>query len=90
MIKDKLQKWIGETLGIDGVVTLVHPAHIENGDFTFITDPTRAEEYSETLRQAQGDLDKQIGRIEFVKPRFINIYLSKEFFVSSINEVVED
>jgi arginyl-tRNA synthetase len=80
MIKEKIEAILGRK------VTLVHPKDIKNGDYSLIAD----------VATAEGDFAKleaaglpEVERIEFVKPRFINFYLSKQFFADSLNEIVE-
>jgi len=78
-------------------VSLEHPADLEMGDFSTNvamvlakknkTDPRDlAEKIVTILRQAQDD---SLERIE-AKNGFINFYLSKEFFINSIREILEN
>lgn len=83
-IKQKIEKWIRETLGLPDVV-LVHPSSTQNGDFTLIVSKN-AEEYAEKLKECK---ISEIERIELVEPRFINIFLSKDFFAKSADEINE-
>lgn len=78
MIKAKIEEVLGRP------VTLVHPKDIKNGDYTLIADVATAEEDFNKL-QAAGL--SEVERIEFVKPRFINFYLSKQFFAESLGEI---
>ena len=78
-------------------ISLEHPADLEMGDFSTNvamvlakknkTDPRDlAEKIVTILRQAQDD---SLERIE-AKNGFINFYLSKEFFINSIREILEN
>lgn len=86
-IQKKIKNWVKETLQIEGEITLAHPVNLENGDFSWIVSGGNGEKYTEALRQAQGDLREQIEKIEFVSPRFINFYLSNDFFAESVSEI---
>ena len=79
-MKKELEKILGRQ------VQLVHPKVLSNGDYTIIVDEKTAEEDFKKLEANKPD---EIERIEFVKPRFINLYLSKEFFKQSLAEIVE-
>ena len=80
MIKEKIEKVLGRK------ITLVHPKDLKNGDYTLIADIGTAEE---DFKKLEASKLEEIERIEFIKPRFINFYLSKEFFKESLNKVVE-
>lgn len=84
-IKEKIKKWVEETLEINEVV-LVHPKELENGDYTLIVNDSKAEEYFEKLKVK---LIPEVKSINFIAPRFINIYLSEQFFAESVQEVNE-
>lgn len=84
-IKEKIEKWIRETLETNGVV-LVHPKELENGDYTLIINDSKAEEYFEKLKVK---LIPEVKSLNFVAPRFINIYLSEQFFAESVQGVNE-
>jgi arginyl-tRNA synthetase len=86
MVKDKIKNWIKETLKIEGELALVHPANIENGDFSLVVSVKEAKEYFEKLEKNKLP---EIEKVEFVEPRFINFYLSKQFFADSIKEILE-
>lgn len=85
-IREKIEKWVKETLGEEGDFVLVHPKEIKNGDFSLIVSVDTAEKDFEKLK---GNLIGDIEQIEFVAPRFINIYLSKTFFADSVLEINE-
>ncbi len=87
-MQNKIKNWIKEILDIKDVV-LMHPKDIKNGDYAFVVSPENAEKDAETLRQAQGDLREQIGKIE-VAGRFINFYLSPKFFHGSVEEILNN
>jgi arginyl-tRNA synthetase len=84
-VKEKIEKWIRETLETNGVV-LVHPKELENGDYTLIINDSKAEEYFEKLKVK---LIPEVKSLNFVAPRFINIYLSEQFFAESVQGVNE-
>ena len=86
-MEEKIKNWIREILKIDEDLVLVHPKDLKNGDYTFISSSKNPEADAETLRQAQGDLRRQIERIEVVG-RFINFYLSRKFFADTIEEIL--
>ena len=82
-IKEKIEKWVEETLEVSEVI-LVHPKEIKNGDYTLIINDDKAEEYFEKLK---ANLIPEIKSLEFVKPRFVNVYLSEQFFADAISEI---
>lgn len=83
-MREKLKNSIEEILGRE--VTLVHPKDLKNGDYSLIVDTETAEEDFQKLESSKLEY---VERIEFVKPRFINIYLSKDFFKKSLGEIIE-
>ncbi len=85
-IKAKIENWAKETLGRSEGFSVVHPKDLKNGDFTLIINGDGAKADFEKLEQNQLI---EINKIEFVVPRFINIYLSENFFAESIGEVNE-
>jgi arginyl-tRNA synthetase len=80
VIKSKIENILGRK------INLVHPKDIKNGDYALIADVETAEEDYKKL-QAAGLME--IERIEFVKPRFINFYLSKDFYKRSLEEIID-
>lgn len=82
-IKQKIEKWVMETLKIDKAA-LVHPKELKNGDYTLIVNDATAEADFEKLNAKKID---EISQIQFIKPRFINIYLSKNFFAESVAQI---
>lgn len=85
-IKVKLENWIKETLNL-GEAVLVHPADFENGDFSLILNEGNIEE---NLQKLQEKKIEQIEKIELANGRFINFYLSKEFFAESAQEIIKE
>lgn len=83
-IKAKIENWAKETLGRSEGFSLVHPKDLKNGDFTLIINGDGASADFYKLNQNK---ITEIGKIEFVAPRFVNIYLSESFFAESLNEV---
>lgn len=84
-IREKIEKWAKETLGVETLV-LVHPKEIEKGDFALIINGPEAQEGFEKLN---ANKIPEVERVEFAAPRFINIFLSKDFFADSIKDVKE-
>ena len=80
MIKEEIAKIIGRG------INLVHPKDFRNGDYTLIADEKAAQEDFEKLERNR---PASVSKIEFIKPRFINIYLSKQFFGESLKEIIE-
>lgn len=85
-IKEKIKNWVRETLQIEGEVLLVHPKFLDQGDFALVVSPQNIFDYTEALKN---NLITEVGGVEAVSPRFINIHLSKQFFADSIKEVLE-
>ena len=100
-IKTKLENLIREALSKLDIevkdISLEHPADLKMGDFStniamsfakkMGANPKElAEKIAEVLRQAQDD---SLERIE-AKNGFINFYLSQDFFVNSVKEILEN
>lgn len=79
-----IKEWVEKTLG--GNAVLVHPKSLLNGDYTLIVDENTAEADFEKLDKNKSKL---VSKIEFIRPRFINFYLSKEFFAGSLKEIID-
>ena len=82
-IKEKIEKWVKETLSTDKVV-LVHPKEMKNGDYSFFNhSPGEANDFSRKLNE------NKIPEVEEAKTAgsFVNIYLSKQFFTDSVSEI---
>ncbi len=79
-MKEEIEKILGRE------VNLVHPKDFRNGDYTLIADESTAEEDFQKLEKNKL---AYISKIEFIKPRFINFYLSKEFFKESLKEIID-
>jgi len=81
-VKEKIEQWIKDSLGIDSV-TLVHPKDLKNGDYTWV-----ANEISESdIEKLEKNKIPEVEKIEFIKPRFVNFHLSPKFFGDSIGEI---
>lgn len=102
-IKIQIENLIREALKNLGIevknIVLEHPADLKMGDFSTNvamavakknkTNPKElAEKIVTTLRQAQGEFP-EIQEIQ-AKNGFINFYLSQEFFVDSVKEILEN
>jgi len=85
VIKQKIESWIKETLAIEKLV-LEHPADMERGDFTFVSHSTNPQDDFESLNSKKLP---EIEKIELANGRFINIFLTEQFFTDVITEVVE-
>ena len=83
-IQEKIENWIKETLKTEKVA-LLHPKDIKNGDYAFFCSLENLKEVSDKLEKNKL---KEIEKIEVVG-KFINFYLSKDFFVDSIKEINE-
>ncbi len=79
-MKEKIETILGRK------ITLVHPKDIKNGDYTIIADVKTAAEDLAKLEAAHVD---EIEKLELASGRFINIYLSKNFFKNSLEEIIE-
>ena len=64
----------------------MHPKALSNGDYTIIADVETAEEGFKKLESSKFE---EIDKVELVNKRFINIYLSQEFFAKSLEEIIE-
>lgn len=82
-IKEKIENWAKETLGVDKV-TLTHPKEIKNGDYSFFNHSTFLE--NDLVQKLSENKILEIEKIE-VAGKFINIYLSKNFFAESVGEI---
>jgi len=92
MIAEQIKSLIKDALKNLGVETkeilLEHPVDLTNGDYStnvamvYKVDPEKIKE------ELEKNLPKEISKIE-IKNRFINFYLSPEFFVESLGEILE-
>lgn len=85
-IKQKLENWIEEGLEIESPV-LVHSKEIKNGDYTLILNEGNVEELAKELNK---NLIPSVSKVEFVAPRFINIFLSPKFYSEEISRIDEN
>ena len=83
-MQEKIKNWIKETLKIEGDFVLVHPKDLKNGDYTFISS---LENPAEDLAKLEKNKLAEIQKIEMVG-RFINFYLSRQFFAGQIEEIL--
>jgi len=95
-IKNLIQKAL-KNLGIESVDFIVeHPADLKMGDYSTNVAMASAKHLKanprETAEKIVTELNKnkiaEIEKIEVAGPGFINFYLSKEFFVNSISEIL--
>ena len=85
-IKQKIEDWIKENLDREDGFALMHPKDFKNGDYTLIVSENTAEDDFNLLSKNK---IKEVENITLVKPRFINFYLSKEFFAESVKEILD-
>lgn len=85
-MEQKIKNWIKEILKIDDDFVLLHPKNIKNGDYAFFSS---LENEKEVLDKLKKNKLVEIEKIEIVG-KFINFYLSKEFFVNSVKEILEN
>ncbi|OHB15279.1 MAG: arginine--tRNA ligase [Candidatus Zambryskibacteria bacterium RIFOXYC1_FULL_39_10] len=83
-IQEKIKKWIKETLKLGGDFVLAHPKDIKNGDFSFFSINENSKDLADRLEKNK---ILEIEKIEVVG-KFINFYLSKEFFAKSVEEIL--
>jgi len=83
-IQEKIKKWIKETLKIENDFVLAHPKDIKNGDYSFVS----LENSEEDLERLNENKLKEIEKIEAIG-KFINFYLSKQFFADSVKEILD-
>ncbi len=82
-IKEKIENWIKDTLKIEKV-NLTHPKEIKNGDYAFFAGE-HANDFGGVLINNKLP---EISEIKIVGP-FVNFYLSKDFFLKSIQKINE-
>ena len=90
-IQEKIKDWIKETLEIEEDFVLAHPKDIKNGDYSFFVPPkpvAKEDTLEDIVKILSGNKIPEIERIEAVG-NFINFYLSKDFFVESVKEIIE-
>ncbi|MCX6756004.1 MAG: arginine--tRNA ligase [Candidatus Nomurabacteria bacterium] len=99
-IKTQIQNIILEALknlGIEAsAITLEHPADLNNGDYSTNVAMAYAKQSSKNPRaladeiksEIEKNLPKEISKIEVAGAGFINFYLSHDFFVDSIKDIL--
>ena len=90
-IQEKIKDWIKETLEIEEDFVLAHPKDLKNGDYSFFVPPkpvAKEDTLEDIVKILSGNKIPEIERIEAVG-NFINFYLSKDFFVESVKEIIE-
>jgi len=83
-IQKKIKDWIKGTLKIDEDFVLVHPKDIKNGDYSFFNHSPKTE--NDLVKVLNKNKIPEIDRVEIVG-KFINFYLSKDFFAGSVKEI---
>lgn len=83
-MEQKIKNWIKEILKIEGNFMLAHPKDLKNGDYAFFSSAENGKEVLEKLKETKL---AEIERIE-TAGKFINFYLSREFFRQSIEEIL--
>lgn len=101
MIKEKIKKIIEESLESLGIkifdFTVEHPEDFKNGDYSTNIALILAKENKSNPRdlaekikkEIENNLPNEIERIEVAGAGFINFYLSREFFIDSIKEIIK-
>jgi arginyl-tRNA synthetase len=99
-IKELIDKAV-ESLSLEKVDFVVeHPESFLHGEYStnvamVIAKSTKAnplevaEKIAVVLQQAQGNLLKQVEKIEVAKPGFINFFLENSFFESELRKILE-
>jgi arginyl-tRNA synthetase len=87
-MQDKLKNWIMQTLKLEKEPVLMHPKELMHGDYSFFSNSQNIEEDANILRQAQGEFP-EIQEIKVVG-KFINFYLSRKFFTSATEEILNN
>lgn len=102
MIQEKIKSLIKESLKnleIEEVTFVVeHPADLEMGDYStnvvMVLSKTLKSNPKEVAEKIVEEINKnkipEIEKVEVAGPGFINFFLSKEFFVESVNEILEN
>ncbi|MDE2030861.1 MAG: arginine--tRNA ligase [Patescibacteria group bacterium] len=100
-MKEKLENLIKEALKNLGVedcdFVIEHPDDLKNGDYSTNVamvcakeQKTNPKELAEKIKiELEKDLPKEIEKIEVAGAGFINFYLSREFFVDSVKEILK-
>jgi len=91
-IQEKIKRWIKETLNLEGDFVLAHPKDIKNGDFSFFFATPKLGAKAGVPGEAAKILsENKIMEVEEIKVvgNFINFYLSKEFFVKSVEDILD-
>ena len=78
-------------------IVFEHPEDFSNGDYSTNVAMVHAKELKINSKELAGkiveelnkNLPKEISKIEVAGPGFINFYLSREFFVNSIKNILE-
>ncbi|MDQ5922622.1 MAG: arginyl-tRNA synthetase [Patescibacteria group bacterium] len=101
MIKEKINNLIIESLSNLGIkaseVSLEHPEELKNGDYSTNIALVYAKEVKSNPRELaekikqelEKNLPKEIAKVEVAGAGFINFYLSRDFFVDSIKEIIK-
>lgn len=101
MIDEKIKKFIKETLMSATVyidkIDLEHPMNFANGDYSTNVAMIYAKKIGENpiefakklAKELTKNKPKEIEKIEIAGNGFINFYLSKDFFVDSVKEVLK-
>lgn len=99
-IKTQIQNTILEALknlGIEAsTITLEHPADLNHGDYSTNVAMAYAKQSGKNPRtladeikvEIEKNLPKEIEKIEVAGAGFINFYLSRDFFVSSVKDIL--
>ena len=95
MIKQKLQKKIAEALGfLESEITLEHPEVFAHGDLSTNIALVKSKELNKNPKELAEDFVAKlklaklpdVSKIEAAGPGFINLHLSRDFFIYLLNE----
>lgn len=101
-VTELLRSYIAQTLKSLAIevaleqIKLEHPGDLAHGDYSTNIALILAKEQkinpkalAEKIANAMTELPKEVSKVEVAGPGFINIYLSKDFFVATLQEIRE-
>ena len=93
MISGKIHDLIDKALESVGIgdrdFVVEYPLDLKNGDYSTNVAMKYPKEKESILEAIKKNLPKEIEKVEMVGPGFINFYLSRDFFIESLEKVVE-
>lgn len=92
-MKDEIKNLISETLKSVGVTeenfSIEHPSDMKMGDYSTNAAIRYQDKKEEIFKYIDKNKPEAVEKVELAGPGFINFYLSKEFFKSSLKEIIE-